>query len=328
MRRRIRRALAAGVVAATPALTGCDLIFGPGDSDVVVRYEADVLRVVEREHEWSPYPIAYLEAAVRGTNTSADTVRVSMPSCVLDLQAYTPEEMDPGADPLWRLRSRSGWPGGSGFGCFRGLDYTVPPGESFAVASGEIPLAEILGDSLPTGAYRFQVRLSSEVTRGTEARARDPVVDLGVVALPESLFPLQSDFYPRDGFTYRVSVETGLEPERDGIIRLSVEHTARNTSTLTRDLRRDCPVQLFAFRSREERDQIPVPRPVWQWPHQLIGCGSETMAVQLDPGGALTLTRLVPRRRFEFSGGEVEDFYYMVVIEADGRPMRFALDPS
>lgn len=310
------------------ALSGCDLISGLSDSDPVVRYEAEDLRLVERAEEWSPVPIPYLEASVRGTNRGSDTVTVTMPSCVLDLQAYDADGTALDAPSLWELRKRRSWPGGSGFLCIDRPFHTLAPGESFVESTGEFRLADMVGDSLDVGPYRFRVAVASEVTRGASQRQRNPVVDLGQLHIPVSQFPLQLDYYPRDGFIYRVEIGTTDDEARDGLVELSVHHSAPRVNALSRDLRRDCPVQLFAFRSAEERNSVPMPRFVWRWPARLPTCDDEPMSVRLNPGGVLELTSVVPRRVFAFDDADIDDFYLVVVIEVDGRPLRFGIDPD
>lgn len=323
-----RSALGCATGFAALTLVGCDLIAGLSDSDPVVRYEAESLLVVERTEEWSPVPITYLEASVRGTNHGSDTVVVTMPSCTLDLQAYPADATDPRSPSTWELRKRLSWPGGTGFACLHQPRHTLAPGESFVETTGELRLAEMVGDSLDPGPYNFRAVVHTEVERGTTRRQRSPVVQLGALDVPASYFPLQLDYYPRDGFIYRVEVETTDDEARDGVVDLLVHHSASRTNALARELRRDCPVRIFAYRSAEDRNTVPSLRPVWQWPRSIPSCGEEVMSVRLTEGGQFRHTSRVPRRIFAFDDADIDDFYLTVVIEVDGRPLRFGVDPG
>lgn len=318
-----------GLVAVVVAVSGCDLLSGPEDADHSIRYEVDVLEVFEESHDWTPVPITYLRAGLRGVNQTGDSVHVGSSNCIPDLMAFQGSELAPPAEgPSWALRDRLGWPGGTGFGCFGGIRASLGPGDTMSVSTESIPLAEILADSLASGPYRFQVQVSGEVTVGASAKTDSHLVDLGVITLPKSRHPLSVETYPRDGFYYRVEVLSGDPVEENPVARLTVTHLARNAGALTRDLSLNCPVRFLAFRTAAEREEIPVPRPAWRSPSLIPGCGDASMPVRLAPGSEWRLESAIPRGAYAHTGLEITDFFLMAIIEVDGRAIRLAVNPK
>ena len=319
-------ALCAGVVAVA---AGCESLTGVGGGDGPIEYHAGDLEVVSLESEWTPYPITYLRASVIGVNTSSRPLSVSAPSCILDLEAFRGSDPAPDAAPAWRLRSRTTWPATVWTVCLEEVSLNgreLEPGDTLRLETGDIPLAEILADSLPVGEYRFRLRPGGTVTEGSAIRHESRVVDLGTIELPASRYPLQLGYYPRDGFLYRVEVEPPAEADGDAVARLTV--TQRAGQTLTRALSLGCPVRLLGFDTAADRETIPVPEPVWVWPGRVPGCGEETMPVRLESEDRATFELRVPRRSYAYDGRSIEDYALMAVVVADGRPIRFAVDPG
>ena len=304
--------------------SACDFVTGPDDAGNRVEYSVDALEVIEEVHDWAANPVAYLRASLFAVNVSDDSVTVSMPSCILPLEAVPGSDVGDALAPVWRLVDRLAWPGGQLFACFFGLGAELGPGDTLRTLVTKVPLAEILADSLPVGRYRFQVRITSEVSTGSSSRTEDALVDLGEAYLPESRYPLSLGFYPRDGFFYRVGVSSVSEPGSDA--RAILEVTNWYTGTLTRDLSANCPVRLLAFRSADERETIPVPEPVWSWP-ALASCDSATLPVRLGPEEKRIFELDVPHHVVGATGERIEDFFFMAVIDVDGRPIRLAVDP-
>lgn len=316
-------ALCAGVVAVA---AGCESLTGVGGGDGPIEYHAGDLEVVSLESEWTPYPITYLRASVIGVNTSSRPLSVSAPSCILDLEAFRGSGTELDGPPAWRLLARKTWPGTSRIGCLQSADGVLQPGDTLRLETGEISLAEILADSLPVGEYRFRLRPGGTVTEGSAIRHESRVVELGTIELPTSRYPLQLGYYPRDGFIYRVEVEPPAEADGDPVVRLTV--TQRAGQALTRALSLRCPVRLFGFETAADRETIPVPSPVWVWPGRVPGCGEETAPLRLEPDGTASFEYRLPRTFFSYGGRSIEDYALMAVIEVDGRPIRFAVDPG
>jgi hypothetical protein len=319
------RLLCLGSVAGAAA---CESLTGTDGDGAFVEYASGTLEVIEKSHEWTPVRITYLRASVVGVNVSQDTVVVSWPSCILDLEAFADAGEQSNQPPSWRLLTRQTWPGSSPFGCGGSTTAELAPGDTLRLTAGEIPLAEILADSLPTGNYRFRVHVDGEVARGASVWAQSQEVDLGTIDLPTSQHPLSSGTYPRDGFQYRVELISPPDPLEDPTVRLTVTFLAPRTGALTRELSLRCPVRLLGFRSAAEREQIPVPTPVWRWPGRVPGCGDETMPVRLEPGASVAFEARVPRIRFAFDAATIDDYSVMAIIEVDGRPIRIAVDPN
>lgn len=309
--------------------SACDLFTGPDDVRNRIEYGVDALEVFEETHDWSATVVTYLRASLFAVNVSDDSVTVSMPSCMLALEAVPGSDVGAAAAPVWRSVNRLSWPGSVPFVCpLDGIQAEqLGPGDTLRTRTltTEIPLAEILADSLPVGTYRFQVRIQSEVTTGSSGRTENPLVELGEVYLPESRYPLSLSVYPRDGFYYRVSVSSATAPGLAATAILEVTHTAHYSAPLTRELSLNCPVQLRAFRSADERQTIPVPEPAWTWPTP-SSCGAAEVPVRLEPGDKQTFEAGVPSHVVA-DGERIEDFFLMAIIDVDGRPIRFATDP-
>lgn len=324
----LRAAGAPACLALLPFASACDLFTGTDVDATPVVYHAGTIEVFEESHDWSPLPLTYLRASLGGVNVTVDSVAISMPDCILDLEAFSGADAGPADEPSWSLRSRLSWPGSIGSVCIRENGGVLGPGDTLHLSTGAIPLAEILGDSLPVGSYRFRVRLDGRVTRGGSVRVESRLVDLGTITLPASHHPLSLETYPRDGFTYRVEIEPGSGPDEDGSVRLTVTHTAPFSGALTRELSLRCPVRLLGFETAADRDRIPVPPPLAFWPGSIRSCGEGTMPVRLEPGGAVTFAFVVPPTRFFRNGMRLSDYFIMAVIDVDGRPIRLALDPA
>lgn len=305
---------------------GCDIFTGPDDA-LGLEFEMGRLEVVEESPAWSPVPITHLAASVRGVYRGRDSVAVSFPRCIPELEAVRGAGPADDAEASWRLIERRSWPEGSGFACALGFrTTTLGPGDTVSAFEVEVPLAEILADSLPVGVYSFRVRTPYEATRGAASFSGVAALDLGSVELPTSAYPLPVGVVFRDGFRFEVEVAPGGSGE-DDIVRLGVSHSGSSGNGLTRDLSLRCPIRLFAFETDEARLQIPVPQPAWRWPGPVYVCGEETTALRLEPGERVDFQYRIPGIRIP-QGTEIDDYVYVAVIEVDGRPLRFAVDPS
>lgn len=324
-----RHARMGGLLVLLSAASACDLLTGPDDPSPI-EYRAEGLTVFEQSHEWSPVPITYLEASLLGVNVTDDSVGVSTASCILDLEAFRDSDSGPGSSPSWRLLARQTWPGSSEFACLELVsEQVLGPGDTIRLSTGAIPLAEILADSLPAGSYRFQVRMNNHVRRADAGRSEPFLVALGTITLPVSRYPLSTGSYARDGFLYEVEVSSGSGADEDDLVRLTVTHAFSRAGPLTRTLSLNCPVQIFGFKSSDERVRIPVPGPAWTWPHgRHLGCGDLTMPIRLEPGGVARFEYPLPRARYAQDGLKITDYFLMAIIEVDERPIRFAVDPS
>lgn len=117
-----------------------DLSFGLED----LRYRAAV-RLTDGSVE--------VVAVVR--NAGARPVALAYGACALRIRAY--RAGGPSTHPSWKSELRTA-PGGVGYGCpAYSTTAAVPPGGELSPSEfrAQVPISEILGDSLASGAYRF-----------------------------------------------------------------------------------------------------------------------------------------------------------------------------
>ncbi len=227
-----------------------------------------------------------LRASVTVRNISLRTVRLEHSACVVNLTAR--RGSNEVRAPAWESEHRATWPVASPYDCPLPL-IIVPlaPGHSYTgTGIGElktwVPLAEIYGDSLPTGRYWFKARLTLN---------RDSItVPGGDVELGPSRF-LLGPHYPLDGFRYRAEALEVTTPRQTVEVRVEVSSRGMRAD-LTRYISRDCPILLHAYRSADAQRTAP-PAPVWVSPRS---CTPDPEPVRLTAGESRMLTRRVTAR--------------------------------
>lgn len=222
--------------------------------------------------------MAALRASIGLVNSGGWPTVADMGDCALTLSLH-----DATASPVWQSVLRERWQEGGSYPCL-GLLFTYPiaPGDTVwpEPLTMEVPLAEILADSLPVG--RYSVR--GHVAVGSDSS----VMELGDVDLPVSSSPLISPPYLRNGVIYDVSVTTTQTELRVG---LTMTHSGMTPGVLEVRIPAGCPFRLLAFRSDEEREEIPMPAPAWVRP---VSCGADVETVQLALGESETREVVVP----------------------------------
>lgn len=308
-----RFTMLAGVIFVSALSAGCDVFTGPAPRGPL-EYVVEELEVVERTPEWASFPVAFLRAEVALVNQRADSIVFGHGTCGLELEASAGP--DGGDEPAWRSGRRRSWPGSIGFVCSAvGLEARLGPGDTLRSSAfrAEIPLAEILADSLPVGRYSFRGTVRTGVE---EAR-----VELGRVLLPESRFPLPGMTFFRDGFRYRVDVESDpASPTAVATLRVSFGASVRQRP-LQRTLSRECPLRLLAFAKPRSRETIPLPEPAWAWPPS---CGAGDVAVRLGPGQERTFETEIPTAELVAARAAPGPQHLLAVVDVEGRPIRIA----
>ena len=307
--------------------SACESTTGTNDARRSIEYSIEVLETLEKDHDWARGPVVYLRASLFAVNVTDDSATVSMPSCILGLEALFSSQGGTLEAPSWRSVDRLGWPGSVLIGCRGGINAELGPGDTLRGLTTEIPLAQILADSLPAGPYHFQVRIMSEVEIGSSSRTEDLLVALGDIHLPVSQHPLSLGAYRRDGFEYRMSASSSATVGSSARATLEMTHTAPSSGILERVLSENCPIRLFAFRNAEERETIPVPEALWTWPDP-SSCGTTTVRVRLGSDESETFETEVPSQVVDAGGEGIEDLFLLAIIDVDGRPIRFGVDPS
>ena len=243
-----------------------------------LRYAVD-LRVVD-DSAVAHGPAVRAEVTV--VNASARPVKLSYTGCAVELAAWR----DPAraGRPAWRSKLAATWPEAIPRGCPLPLIQPVlRPGERFTGGRGEmnvawlgtvVPVGMVYADSLPPGRWHFDAVLRAN---GDTLRIR-----AGSAVLPPTRIHLGST-YPLDGFSYAVESQPGPSVHE---VRVVIRNAGMRPD-LTREVARDCPVVLYAYRSAEAQRTSP-PAPAWVSPR---ACGPATEPVRLRTGESRTFTR-------------------------------------
>jgi hypothetical protein len=120
----------------------------------------------------------HVEVVAVVTNVGVKSVALSYGACALRVRAY--RVGGPTTHPTWKSELRSAV-GGGGYVCpAYSTTGAVPPGGELSPSEFRtlIPIAEILGDSLPDGSYRFTAVLELNSGETTELPAGATVIRL------------------------------------------------------------------------------------------------------------------------------------------------------
>lgn len=232
----------------------------------------------------------HLITEVRITNTGARRVELGFGGCALQVRAYrTPERT---GTPAWRSELRTDPRNPRvGYGCPGSLGiFLVHPGASrtFSGIGGRVPVYEILADSLPEGRYYLAAELEVIDSSRREHRADTLRLPAGDVDLRRYKGPLPAEKIV-GGLRYSTDlgfVSLGPDTLR---ARVTIENVSGARAELT--VERGCPLHLYVFRSRKERDHVPMPYGAPAFPRT---CGGEPHPFVLGPGESWTFHIDVP----------------------------------
>lgn len=264
-------------------------------------------------------PSATSVLAVRDTARSLTTTvtldnRGELPSyleygaCATRVLAYRTTARD--AVPVWDSNQRRMWSTGQSLICLSYLAITtIQPGVRFSPREFvlDVPLMDVLGDSLPDGHYYFRASV------GFSNRAAMTDIPAGDA---EIAFPRPTLATTRRSFI----LEWKASPVRivDGSVRATVIGTVVNANSALVDVARDCPVLIRVYRDRERRDAAPRSgAPDWSQPT----CGSAMEKKTVFRGEQQTLETSVPIREILGASMPSGRYYFAVVTRADGMEM-------
>jgi hypothetical protein len=248
-----------------------------------------------------------LRTVVTLTNHAELPAHLEYGACATRILAYSnPERTGP---PRWDSNLRRPWEGTYGFGCAAYLVITdVKPGAVFSPGEFTLvaPLIEMVGDSLPDGHYYFaaDVGFSNRVPiRGIAAG--DANISVGRGALPTTRVA--------DLLTYRALPVS--------VVGSPAQITARVTATLDYagsaliNFSRDCPVLLYAYRDRAQRDAAPRSGAAdWSQPM----CGAQQQQVVMNRGETRTLSTTLAVPNLLGSSLLAGHYYFAVSVQAEG----------
>jgi hypothetical protein len=201
-----------------------------------------------------------------------------------------------------------------GYACTSELRIRIlAPGDS-NVFESDIPVAEILADSLEFGSYRVEANLGlvNQELRPPEWRL-DTTFRLGEVTIPP-----RADSMPRTrmsgGLRYTAAsrLVRGTRGGTDAV-RTMVLVTNPSTHPITEQFLFDCPVVAYAFRSTADRDSLPLGRPAWD---AISGCPFRLRWFEVKPGQQLLLYIDKPIHQ---PGGDIPPGRYYILAWFGGK---------
>ena len=284
---------------------------------------ADV--VVQADSAVISYPTADLAASATSSIVTRDTTRslrtsvtltnggelpsyIEFGACTVRVLAYRTTERD--AAPVWDSDKRRDWSFGQPLICLLYLAATtIPPGSPFSPPEFtlDVPLMDVLGDSLPDGHYYFRASV------GFSNRAAMTDIPAGDA---EIAFPRPPLATTRRSFV----LEWKASPvsTRDGLVRATVTGTVVNANSAIIDVASDCPVLIRVYRDRARRDAAPRSgAPDWSQP----GCGSLTEKKTVFRGQQLALETSVPVSEILGASLPSGKYYFAVFARGDGMQM-------
>ena len=258
-----------------------------------------------------------LQTRVVATNVSQTLVDLSFGSCALNTSLSPAGQV--AAPPIWRSerrgpRRRPGVPD-YGYACTSELrTRTLAPADS-EIFRIDIPLSEVLADSLPFGRYRAQARLGlvDKDLRPPEWE-RNFNFDLGEIEIVAA-----ADSSPRsrtiDGVRYTAATRVikGTVSEADTLRTfVLITNASRRESSIVLPL--NCGLIVYAYRTTADRDSLPLSTPSWK---ANTTCLERYSEVSIHPGQRLVLHGDKPLREIpsEFRSGR----YYLLALML-GRP--------
>jgi hypothetical protein len=254
--------------------------------------------------------LAGRELRARGvvTNTTTRPIHIEFGDCALVLRAY--RRADRSDRPVWDSRSRAPWAGSYGRDCLAyGATRTLGPGQTMRPDefTGRFPLIEILGDSLPDGRYYFSASLRINHVHTPEFAAGSLRLSLPRPPLPAS--------QTANAVVYRAATEPDAAAE--AAIHTTVIATLAHAGGSRLRYSFDCPVTLYAYRSRARRDAAPRSgEPDWKSPPR---CGPELQEMWLQRGDSRAFQVRASAREILGSRLPPGRYYFVAVVREERR---------
>jgi hypothetical protein len=218
-----------------------------------------------------------LSTVVIARNTGTRAVQLSYGACNLNVRLY--RNANRTGSPVWRSELRKPPGSKNGYACILPLYVAVlQPGDSLPFGA-QVPMYEVVADSLPAGRYYVSAELSlvDEVGRANGPR----MLSAGVVDItrePDRL-PSSRDV---DGLTFTATTRLVRGAAGVDTIRTLVLVTNTTNARRVASVSRDCPVIVYAYTSAALRDSVPLQTPI-SYPSRPT-CYAYQHTYALDPG--------------------------------------------
>jgi len=257
-----------------------------------------------------------LQTKVVATNISRGLVELDYGSCALSIDLFAIS--NPTGAPVWRSTRRGPRrrplvnPGG--YACTAELRTRILAPADSDVFETNIPLAEILADSLEFGRYRVEASL---VLLNRELRppewSTDTTFRLGEVTIA----PI-ADSMPRTrmsgGLRYTAASRLIRGESGADTVRTMVLVTNPSSRAITEQFWRGCPVTAaYGYRTAADRDSLPLVRAAWEASTE---CPVRFHWLEVKPRQHLLLYIDKPIHR---GGGEIPSGRYYILAWSGGK---------
>jgi hypothetical protein len=258
-----------------------------------------------------------LRATGAVTNTTTRPIHIEFGACALVLRAY--RHAGRADRPVWDSRRRAPWAGSYGYGCPAYLaTRTLAPGQTIRPDEfvGRFPLIEILGDSLSDRRYYFSASLHINHVHTPEFPAGSLRLSLPRPPLPAS--------QTADAVSYRATTEANVTAP--AAIRTTVTATLAHAGGSRLRYSLECPVTLYAYRSRARRDAAPRSgEPDWKSPQR---CGPELQEMWLQRGDSRTFQVSTSAREILSDRLPPGRYYFVAVVHEERRTIYLSADEA
>lgn len=249
-----------------------------------------------------------LRTTVTLVNRAESPTYLEYGACATRVLAYRTTAS--GASPVWDSNKRRLWDSGQPLVCLLYLAATtVAPGATLAAPefSLEVPLIDVLGDSLPDGHYYFKASIGfSNRAAITDLPAGDAELTL---ARPPLATTRRSFIMQWNALSVTLS---------DGTVHARATGTVVNANSAQITLEKNCPILIRVYRDRARRDAAPRSGAAdWSQP----GCTSLTETKVLVRGETTTFDTSVPVDDILKKALSPGKYYFAVLVKGDGMAM-------
>jgi hypothetical protein len=199
----------------------------------------------------------YLNTSVVVRNPTAKPFAVDYGACAVNVRLF--KNADRTGNPVWRSELRR-YPGSpSTYGCILPLYIsTLPPGDSL-VFPMNVPMYEVIGDSLPAGHYFVSAEITLIGQRKSDGSSAPDL--LKSVAAGDIDIAMERDRLPpsrvTDSVTYTATTRV-IPGNGDDTLRTLVMVTNVSARRLTMSIPASCQVIAYAYRTADLRDSVPM----------------------------------------------------------------------